>query len=184
MKLSSSWEAASCTATFYGTSEIHYRVHKSPPLAPNLSQINTAPSYLRPILIFFTHLHLCPPSGLFPSGFPHEYCICIPLLPHSCYVPCQSYTWQRVQVMKLLIMHCAGNRLSHEDVTNGSHNMHSLSVIDRDIMGTAMWYSLCWSGIPRAVKRICISQTYSLFHSHSEYFLACIPMKGLFDITW
>jgi hypothetical protein len=25
---------------------------------------------------------------IFPSGFPHQYPICIPLLPHSCYMPC------------------------------------------------------------------------------------------------
>jgi hypothetical protein len=43
----------------------------------------------------------------------HQYPICIPLLPHLCYMPCAShptwldhcnYTWRRVQVMKLLIM--------------------------------------------------------------------------------
>jgi hypothetical protein len=43
----------------------------------------------------------------------HQYPICIPLLPHSCYMPRPSYpslldysnyTWRRVQVMKFLIM--------------------------------------------------------------------------------
>jgi hypothetical protein len=43
----------------------------------------------------------------------HQYPTCIPLLPQSCYMPClphppwfdhSSYTWRRVQVMKLLIM--------------------------------------------------------------------------------
>jgi hypothetical protein len=43
----------------------------------------------------------------------HKYTICIPILPHSCYMPCPShppwldhsnYTWRRVQPMKLLIM--------------------------------------------------------------------------------
>jgi hypothetical protein len=43
----------------------------------------------------------------------HQYHICIPLLPHSCYMHRSShpswfdysnYTWRRVQVMKLLIM--------------------------------------------------------------------------------
>jgi hypothetical protein len=41
----------------------------------------------------------------------HQYPICIPLLPHSCYMPCPSHhpwldhsVWRRVQVMKLLIM--------------------------------------------------------------------------------
>jgi hypothetical protein len=44
---------------------------------------------------------------------PHQYPICIPLLPHSCYMSCSShspwldysnYVWWGVQVMKLLIM--------------------------------------------------------------------------------
>jgi hypothetical protein len=45
--------------------------------------------------------------------FSHQYPICSPLLPHSCYMPRPShpswpdhsnYTWRRVQVMKLHIM--------------------------------------------------------------------------------
>jgi hypothetical protein len=43
----------------------------------------------------------------------HQYPICIPCLPHSCYKPCpphppwldhSNYIWRRVQVMKLLIV--------------------------------------------------------------------------------
>jgi hypothetical protein len=43
----------------------------------------------------------------------HQYPICIPILPHSRWLPCPShppwldhsnYTWRRVQVMKLLLM--------------------------------------------------------------------------------
>jgi hypothetical protein len=54
--------------------KIHYRVHKSPPPVPILSQINpihTSPSYLpQVILILSTHLRLRLPSGLFPSVVP------------------------------------------------------------------------------------------------------------------
>jgi hypothetical protein len=79
MELSPSWEAAYCAAaqelpSILGNPEVHYRVHKSSPLVPILSQIDpihTIPSYLSKIhLILSTHLRLGLPSGLVPSGFP------------------------------------------------------------------------------------------------------------------
>jgi hypothetical protein len=74
MELSPSGGAANYAATqefpsILWNTKVHYRVHKSPPLVPTLSQIDllhTIPSYL--ILILFTHLRLCLPSGFFPSG--------------------------------------------------------------------------------------------------------------------
>jgi hypothetical protein len=33
-----------------------------------------------------THLRF-----VLPFWFSHQYTICIPLLPHSCYMPCQSH---------------------------------------------------------------------------------------------
>jgi hypothetical protein len=71
-------EAANCAATQEHPSilwnpKVHYRVHKSSPPVPILSQINpvhTTPSYLRSISILSTHLRLGLPRFLFPSGFP------------------------------------------------------------------------------------------------------------------
>jgi hypothetical protein len=78
MELSPSSEVASCAATheianIFRNPKIHYRVHKIPPLVPILSQIDpvhTNPSHLRFTLILSTHLSLCLPRGILPSGFP------------------------------------------------------------------------------------------------------------------
>jgi hypothetical protein len=60
-----------------------------------------------------THICLGLPVVSFLLAFPPMSYIYIPLLPHSCYMPCPShpswldhtkYTWRRVQVMKLLLL--------------------------------------------------------------------------------
>jgi hypothetical protein len=51
--------------------KVHYRVYKSRPLVPYLSQfIPSHPISLRFILILFTHVCLRLPNGIFPSDFP------------------------------------------------------------------------------------------------------------------
>jgi hypothetical protein len=93
-------EVVNCAATrelpsILWNPKVHYRVHKRPPLAPILSQIDlvhTTPSYLSMIHFNIVHLPMSWASQ-WPLTFwlSHQYPTCIPLLPHSCCVPCPSH---------------------------------------------------------------------------------------------
>ena len=50
------------------------------------------PTSWRSTLILSSHLHLGLPSGLFPSGFPHQDPIRPPLLTHTCHMPSSSHS--------------------------------------------------------------------------------------------
>jgi hypothetical protein len=97
--------------------ELCHFVHKFLPFVPILSQINqvhTTPSCLSNI---HSNIILPPTSNSFQWSLSfrpsHQHPVCILVLQHACYMPRLSYlslldnsnyTWQTVQVMKLLIM--------------------------------------------------------------------------------
>jgi hypothetical protein len=98
MELSPSWETASCAATqelasILWNPEVHYRVHKSPPMDPILNQIDpvhATPSYLSKILFNIIHL----PTSSLPNGYE-----IILVWFHHC-----NSTWWRLEIMNLLVM--------------------------------------------------------------------------------
>jgi hypothetical protein len=121
-ELSPSWEAANCAAiqkipSKFKEPEGSSPCSQDPPPVPILSQSNpvpTIPSYLSKIHFNIVHLPT-PWSSQWSLSFwlSHQYPICIPPLPHSCYMPCPShppwldhsnYVWRGVQVMTLIIM--------------------------------------------------------------------------------
>ena len=79
MQQSPSWEANRFSASeeipyILWNPKVHYRIHKCPQPVPILTQLDPVhashPSSWRSIIILSSHLRLCLPKSLFPSGFP------------------------------------------------------------------------------------------------------------------
>jgi hypothetical protein len=92
MEQSPSWEANRIVASqeisrILGNPKAHYRIHKCPPLATILSQLDpvhtSTSTFWRSILILSFHLRLDLPSHIFPSGFTAKY-LYTPLLSPIC----------------------------------------------------------------------------------------------------
>jgi hypothetical protein len=122
MELSTTPEIPTCLDTRQFPSsllnpKVQYRIHKSSPPAPVLSQTNSV--HITPSHLYKIHANIIQPPTSWSSQWPpslwlsHQQPIRVPLLPHSCYMPRPCHpprlnysnnTWRRVQIMKLFIM--------------------------------------------------------------------------------
>jgi hypothetical protein len=82
-----SWSARQQVLNILWKPKFYYRVHKSPPVVPILSQ-DTTPSYISNMSLIIPPIVRLP-SGLFPSGFLKK--TVYAFLSSGCYMPCPSH---------------------------------------------------------------------------------------------
>jgi len=116
MEQSPSWEANRFSASqdiprILWNPKVHYCIHLSLSSASSTQSIPPHPTSWRSILVLFSHLLLCLPSGFFPQVSPPKPCIHLSSF-HTRYMPLPSYSlfyhphnigWA-VQIIQLLIM--------------------------------------------------------------------------------
>jgi hypothetical protein len=91
MKYSPPWEANKSPADqdiscMFWKLNVPYHVHRSPPHAPVLSQINPVNALLRPALLVFSLLSLCLLSGVLTKAPRPPNFLKVSLLPYTCYM--------------------------------------------------------------------------------------------------
>ena len=83
-------------SAFYGTRKFitafTSACHLSLSWASSIQSKPPHPTSWRSILILSSHLRLGLPSGLFPSGFPHQHLVYASPLPHTCHMPRPSHS--------------------------------------------------------------------------------------------
>ena len=101
MQQSTSWKANWISASqeiprILWNLKVHYRIHKSPPPVPILSQIS--PVHAPTSHLLNIHLNIILPSTTgsskwcLPLRFPHQNPAYTSSLPHLCYTPCPSHS--------------------------------------------------------------------------------------------
>ena len=123
--------------------KIHYRIHNSPPFAPNLSHFNRVhashPIYWRPILVLSSHLRRGLPSDARPSGLSTKILYTCPFLHKGVNENKKSFTvplwWYIPKAMVLLFISVLIIRQIHNSYQSTITAMRSTRLQVKDHIG-------------------------------------------------